>query len=240
MTSDAALIDRLQALAATAAASSVAPDALAADVLRLHRATHRRRTRRSLLGSLAGVVAAGGVVGATQLGHRSYVLQYEPGRAMAPTVAERESVLIGKSLHPVRGDLVAYRFPVGGGTAIGRVVAVAGDRVGCPPISGGGCAHLLVNGLPVAEPYVPAEKPFAEQSVPAGDVFILGDNREQAYDSRLLGPLDAGRITGVGVRVVALDGTRRTIPGAPDRAAPGDTEIGDPAPLPTAAAAPAG
>ena len=72
-------------------------------------------------------------------------------------------------------------------------MAVAGDRVA---ISGG---KLYVNGVAQNEPYL-LEQDFSgempETVVPAGDVFVMGDNRNNSGDSRLFGPIATDSIIG--------------------------------------------
>jgi signal peptidase I len=94
---------------------------------------------------------------------------------------------------------------------IKRVVAVGGDTiryVGSP-------RHLIVNGQQVDEDYINHGRDMSSQTitsgdcerlemevegdsciVPAGDVFVMGDNRGNSQDSRYLGPIDQDKIVG--------------------------------------------
>ena len=82
-----------------------------------------------------------------------------------------------------------------------RVVAVAGDTV---DITADG---LMINGSVVQEPHASGETTqFTEGvtfplTVPQGQVFVLGDNREHATDSRIFGCIDIADIDG---RVMGL------------------------------------
>jgi signal peptidase I len=83
---------------------------------------------------------------------------------------------------------------------IKRVVAVGGETVE----SRGG--RVFVNGLPLPEPYLAAgtTTPAFESSafpsqcirVPKGDVFVLGDNRNNSAASNRFGPISENLIVG--------------------------------------------
>jgi signal peptidase I len=106
------------------------------------------------------------------------------GHSMEPHIASGEIVLI---------DTLAYRL--GAPTPelyIKRVVAVGGDRV---RIDRG---TLFVNGTLVDEAYVrfPDFRSFPEIAVPAGSVYVLGDNRPDSEDSRMFGPVRDSDLVG--------------------------------------------
>lgn len=78
---------------------------------------------------------------------------------------------------------------------IKRVIGLPGDRVVCCDEGG----RLTVNGAPVNEPYLkpgvtPSDQDF-DITVPAGRVWVMGDNRSGSGDSRLHdGPDNDGRL----------------------------------------------
>jgi signal peptidase I len=131
--------------------------------------------------------------------------------SMEPTIESGEFYLADASYYrdrgPMRGEVVVYRHPKQPEMrSIKRVVAVEGDRIA---IKGG---HAIVNGMALEEPYLEVAPEagsvpdMAEAQVPAGYVFVLGDNRANSVDSRdslAHGPVPLqnliGRVTDVAI-----------------------------------------
>ena len=119
------------------------------------------------------------------------------GDSMLPTLESGDRLLLsGTKGEYARGDIVVVdRYT--DEPLIKRVVAVAGDVVQITDDY-----HLLVNSIPQVEPYitgitVPRDM-VGPMQVPAGCVFVLGDNRTYSKDSRQreIGMVDVKDIVG--------------------------------------------
>lgn len=98
---------------------------------------------------------------------------------------------------PRAGDVVIFKFPGDRKTDyIKRCVAVEGQMV---EVKG---TTLYVDGSPVEETctkYIHKEvqrRSFGPVQVPEGHIFVMGDNRDNSFDSRFWGPLDKKLLRG--------------------------------------------
>jgi signal peptidase I len=94
-----------------------------------------------------------------------------------------------------RGDIIVFTPPEQAGLKddlIKRLVGLPGDTV---EIKDG---KLFVNDQIVDEPYLAElmEYTFHKVTVPAGKIFVLGDNRNRSYDSHEWGFADLDSIKG--------------------------------------------
>jgi len=123
----------------------------------------------------------------------------EPG--MEPAVSDGDLVLFYRldKTYAI-DDLLLLEFK--GETQIRRVVAKAGDVV---DIAEDG---LLVNGALQQEPNIYQKTQRYENGIPfpvtvgQGQVFVLGDARENATDSRIYGPIDTKDTFGTAITTV--------------------------------------
>jgi signal peptidase I len=87
-----------------------------------------------------------------------------------------------------------FGFPTGNSQDyIKRVIAVGGDTV-----EGRG-GDVFVNGDRLREPYLAPDSrttPFGPVSIPEGMIFVMGDNRDNSTDSRILGPVPVNAVVG--------------------------------------------
>lgn len=137
---------------------------------------------------------------------KTFLLQafYIPSESMEPTLEVGDRVLVNKlsyDFHDVnRGDLVVFHRPETDPSddeaikdLIKRVVGLPGETV--ESIDG----HVYIDGQPLEEPYVPdgvTTTMPGPVTVPEGQVFVMGDNRENSSDSRVFGPISQDLIIG--------------------------------------------
>lgn len=119
------------------------------------------------------------------------------GFSMEPRIDSDEYVLINALAFrfgsPQRGEIVAFHHASAGRAVyIKRVIGIPGDVVS---IRGG---TVRVNGTVLNEPYVRFRdaRTFPDVVVPAGEFYVLGDNRENSEDSRLWGFVPANAFIG--------------------------------------------
>jgi signal peptidase I len=128
---------------------------------------------------------------------------YQPvrveGTSMLPRLEDHDRLFINKFVYHIasieRGDVVVFHYPRDPEKSyIKRVIALPGDTI---VIHQG---RVLVNGLPIDEPYVPRRyedtRSMGEMVIPEGQYFVMGDHRSISSDSRDFGAVDRGLIYG--------------------------------------------
>ncbi len=151
---------------------------------------------------------------------RAYVVQAFkiPSGSMIPTLLVGDHLLVNKFIYgiklpfsdkrilvlrkPQRGDIIVFRYPEDPSRDfIKRVIAVEGDVIEERD------KVVYVNGQPLNEPYVQHtdrthRNPFEPRDnfgpyiVPKNKLFVMGDNRDQSYDSRYWGYVDLKDVKG--------------------------------------------
>ena len=118
------------------------------------------------------------------------------GISMEPTYKSGTMHLVNRLAYssggPSRGDIVAIRMPASRAVYVKRVIGLPGERVEI--VKG----RVLVNGQPIAEPYVRSQRPWNLDAVTLGadQFFVIGDNRGMNLEDHSLGPVEASRIVG--------------------------------------------
>lgn len=126
-----------------------------------------------------------------------------PANSMAPTITAGDRVVVNKTFYwtyrPQPGDLVAFSGKATGNEIyLKRIAGVEGETVEFRrgvlfvdgherPLCGTKC------DLPEDKVIFGGTEPYL---VPKGSVFVLGDNRNRSYDSRMFGPVPNADIAG--------------------------------------------
>ncbi len=133
---------------------------------------------------------------------KQWVVQpfYIPSGSMETTLDIGDRVLVNKFVyqfdHPKYGDVVVFVSPEDKQQdLIKRVIAVGGQTV---QVKDG---YVYVDGKKLDEPYVQqgnrdAYTMPAPVTVPKGFVWVMGDNRANSSDSRVIGPQPLSKILG--------------------------------------------
>jgi signal peptidase I len=116
--------------------------------------------------------------------------------SMLPTLKAGEFILVNKMAYRIgdyhRGDVVIFHYPRNPKEDyIKRMIGLPGDVV---RIEGG---IVYVNDRPLTESYISAPPNYTGSwTVPDGQIFVLGDNRNQSSDSHSWGFVPHENIVG--------------------------------------------
>ncbi|MGE5582486.1 MAG: signal peptidase I [Bacillota bacterium] len=124
-----------------------------------------------------------------------------PSPSMYPTIEVHDQFLSNKTAYwfqrPHRGDIVVFKPPAAAGfngDFVKRIIGLPGETISVH------AGVVYINNKPLKEPYItPDRAPVAEFGpyiIPDGNVFVLGDNRNNSKDSRYWGPLPLKNIKG--------------------------------------------
>lgn len=173
--------------------------------------TSRRRVFKLFLEWFSAI----GIALAVAMVIRVFLFQqfYISGPSMETTMFSDNRVLVYKLAYRFgdigRGDVVVFDRATMNGSAvqhddlIKRVIALAGETIAIKQ------CDVYINGAKLPEPYLPSrdtEMPtpqercntvdLEETLIPPGEVFLMGDNRPQSFDSRMFGSISTDLIVG--------------------------------------------
>jgi signal peptidase I len=138
------------------------------------------------------------------------------GPSMQPNFLNRERIIVNKIIYdirePKRGEVIVFHVPQENRDFIKRVIGEPGDTV---KVEGD---TIYINGQPIAEPYLAdayaakhaqnelyneaksssnfPNNEFPDGKVPDGMLFVMGDNRSNSEDSRMIGYIPMDRVVG--------------------------------------------
>jgi len=152
---------------------------------------------------------------------RTFVIQAFkiPSGSMKPTFQIGDHILVSKFIYgikipfirktmipigdPKRGDIVVFIYPEDRSKDfIKRVIGIGGDTIEIRS------KKIFLNGLPYNDSHgvysddfiipgsVQPRDNFGPVTVPQGNIFVMGDNRDQSYDSRFWGFVDLKDVMG--------------------------------------------
>jgi signal peptidase I len=165
-----------------------------------------RRLRRALAETAVVVLVALALAGLLRA--FAFGTFWIPSASMTPTLGVYDRILVQKAFFgpgDVReGDIVVFGHPPRddcpgpAGDLVKRVIALPGQAI----YSSGN--SIYVNARRLAEPYLPPDDPLGPPiasrqhpyRVPAGEFYVLGDNRSDSCDSRFWGPIQGSSIVG--------------------------------------------
>jgi signal peptidase I len=167
----------------------------------------RERSRRTVMLFIVGFISISVVLSAIlAIVIRQFVAEarYIPSGAMLPTLQVNDRLIIDKLIYqfgtPERGDIVVFsptedlqqqNFR---DAFIKRIIGLPGDKV---QVKGG---SVYINDQPLREDYIGKDEApqyeWGPQVVPPNSYFVLGDNRNNSYDSHYWGFVPRKNIIG--------------------------------------------
>jgi signal peptidase I len=123
------------------------------------------------------------------------------GDSMVPTLISGEYVVVNRMSYrlgnPHRGDIIVFHFPRNPAEEyIKRIIGLPGDVI---EVMNGA---VYINGQPLDESYLDVKLNYTGKwEVPQGQLFVLGDNRNNSSDSHDWGTVPMNYVVGKAVMV---------------------------------------
>jgi signal peptidase I len=137
---------------------------------------------------------------------RTFIIQpyFIPSGSMEPTLKIGDKVLVNKlsydfhSIH--RGDVIVFKKPADDFTPgikdlIKRVIGLPGETISSKD------GFVYINGVRLNETWLPKVDQgvtfgIKPTLIPPGEYYVMGDNRTDSSDSRVIGPIRKSLIVG--------------------------------------------
>ena len=121
-----------------------------------------------------------------------------PAGSMAPTLQTGDRFIANmrayRARSPERTEIIVFETLEEQTRLVKRVIAVGNDTLEIDE------RGVWVNGKKLDEPYLATIDPkltrFGPKKIPAGEFFVMGDDRMNSYDSRHYGPVKRAQIKG--------------------------------------------
>ena len=159
-------------------------------ILRRRKDKISRRIRRLVLVTLIAIIVVFGILRPFVFG--MYII---PSSSMLPTLHDGDRVFTNKIYYwfskPHYGDVIVFKAPPrtkpeDGEIFVKRLIGLPGDEI---EISDG---SVYRNGESLKEPYIYEHINYETPpiTIKPGFVYVLGDNRNDSFDSSVWGPLE--------------------------------------------------
>jgi len=142
------------------------------------------------------ILIAVAIFAALKLTIPNYIVQYS---SMLPNIEEGERIIVNRASYffsdPNQGEVIVFKPPPPNNPDekfIKRIIALPGDTIEVKD------KKVLVNGIPLEEEYIrdPPRYTMAAKTIPEGEYFVLGDNRNNSNDSHHWGTVPRDNIVG--------------------------------------------
>ncbi len=129
---------------------------------------------------------------------------YVKGASMEPNFFDKEYLIIDELSYrlraPQRGEVIVFKYPHNPKEYfLKRIIGLPGERVKVAEGKIMVYNHQHPEGVVLDEPYLSRDLDTGGEIIKvlsANEYFVMGDNRQNSYDSRRFGPIDKSLIVG--------------------------------------------